>query len=143
MPIIQFHLVQGVYPDSEIADLLAEASSAYVRLLYPTVEPPPLDRVRAFVTFCAPQYWATAGHLVSQGGTPAPYFTCVALSGRPQEQLNSLLSVFTDLIERYCKCERSLIRGHIISSDPAHWSIGGIPASDVRRDETASRAGGS
>jgi phenylpyruvate tautomerase PptA (4-oxalocrotonate tautomerase family) len=142
MPIVQFHLVEGAYSDEAIADLLTEASRAYVRVLYPTVSPSPIERVRAFVAFCAPQYWATAGNLVSQGGTPAPYFTCLAFSGRPQEQLDALMSAFTDLIEQHCECERSLVRGQVISIDPAHWSIGGTAASTVRGSETALRAAG-
>jgi phenylpyruvate tautomerase PptA (4-oxalocrotonate tautomerase family) len=141
MPIVQFHLVQGVYPDTIIADLLTDASETYVKILYPSIDPPPLERVRAFVTFCGPQHWATAGALISNGGNPAPYFTCLALSGRPQEQLDALMASFTDLLEHHCACERSLIRGQIISIDPAHWSIGGKPASDVRNNEVRLRAG--
>lgn len=142
MPIVQFHLVEGIYPDTAIEALLVDASHAYVQVLYPTINPPPIERVRAFVTFCGPQYWATAGKLISHGGKPAPYFTCLALSGRPQEQLDALMIAFTDLLERHCQCDRGLVRGQVISIEPQHWSIGGTPASAVRGNETQLRAEG-
>jgi len=141
MPIVNFHLVEGQYSDEAIAQLLCEASAFYVATLYPDVVPPPLGRVRAFVTLVQPQRWATGGTLVSQGGVSAPYFTCLALSGRPLEQLHRLMAGFTDLIVRNLHCPTDVVRGQVLSVDPTLWSIGGQPASDVRSNETALRAG--
>src|SRR3546814_16107190 len=94
----------------------------------PSVSPLPLDRVRAFVTLHRPQHWATAGVLAANGGADAPYFTCLALAGRPDEQLHNLLRGFPDLVEKYCGCERCRVRGPVISLSPQAWSIGGEPA---------------
>src|SRR3546814_20272899 len=88
--------------------------------------------------------WATAGVLAANGGDDAPYFTCLALAGRPEEQLHNLLRGFTDLVEKYCGCERGRVRGQGISIEPKDWSIGGEPASAVRTGEARSeeRRGG-
>lgn len=142
MPIVQFHLVEGRQTDEAIGALLQDASRFYAETLYPQISPLPLDRVRAFVTLHRPQHWATAGITAAEGGADAPYFTCLALDGRPVEQLHQLLAGFTDLVERHCHCERAQVRGQVISIAPEHWSIGGVPASTVRAGEAASRAKG-
>ena len=141
MPIVNFFLVEGQQSDDSIGSLLVESSHFYCDTLYADVTPRPIERVRAFVTFVRPQHWATAGELVSNGAPGAPYFTCLALSGRPTEQLQNLMQGFTDLVERHLGCDRRSIRGQVILIDPAHWSIGGKPASDVRSNESALRDG--
>lgn len=142
MPIVQFHLVEGRQSDAEIGQLLEEASVFYAETLYGDVTPLPLDRVRAFVTLHRPQHWATAGVLASTGAKDAPYFTCLALSGRPQEQLHRLLAGFTDLVVRHCHCEKAQVRGQVMSIAPENWAIGGQPASMVRAGEAQLRANG-
>ena len=141
MPIVNFYLVEGQHSDDAIGCLLVEASHFYCDTLYAEANPRPIERVRALVTLVKPQHWATGGHLVSQGAPDAPYFTCLALSGRPVEQLQNLLEGFTDLVEKHLGCGRQAIRGQVLSIDPAHWSIGGKPASDVRGVEAKLRAG--
>lgn len=140
MPIVQFHLVVERYPQAAIAGLLEEATRFYVATLYPDADPPPLERVRAFVSPVPATLWATGGVLVSAGGKPAPYFTCLSLAGRSSEQLVALTTGFTDLIEKHLECERALIRGMVTEILPDHWSIGGKPASLARATEVASRA---
>ena len=142
MPIVNFFLVPGAHDDVSVRQLLTEASHFYVETLYPGMDPLPLDRVRAFVTLISPGHWATAGVPVSEGGEIAPFFTCLALDGRPQEQLERLMTGFTDLIERHLQCRRGAVRGQILSIDPAHWSIGGEPASRMRANETQLRRKG-
>lgn len=141
MPIVTFHLVEGQHSDAAIGQLLVEASHFYCDTLYAGVVPRPIERVRAFVNFVKPQHWATGGQLVSAGSGCAPYFTCLALAGRPAAQLQDLLAGFTDLLERHLDCDRSAIRGQLISIDPEHWCIGGKPASQIRAGEFAIRAG--
>ncbi|QTH24790.1 MULTISPECIES: 4-oxalocrotonate tautomerase [Sphingomonadaceae] len=143
MPIVEFHLTEGRQSDDDIGALLEQSTDFYVRTLYPAVDPLPLDRVRAFVSLHRPQHWATAGVLASDGGADAPYFTCLALAGRPQEQLHALLRGFTDLIVMHCSCERRHVRGQVISIAPENWCIAGEPASMVRAGETERRAQGS
>jgi len=140
MPIVNFHLVADRYVDAAIGRLLTDATHFYVETLYPSVSPAPLDRVRAFVSLVQPQHWATSGVLVSDGGEPAPYFTCLALSGRPEEQLHRLMAGFTNLLVKHLGCAPGLVRGQVISIDPVHWSIGGKPASEVRINEVGLRA---
>src|SRR3546814_16571169 len=110
MPIVQFHLVADQYPDEAVAALLEAASLFYVQALYPTVSPPPLERVRAFATNVPAHRWATGGRLVSAGGPAAPWFTCIALEGRPAGQLQALAAGITDLIQRQlCSIGRASI----------------------------------
>lgn len=142
MPIVNFFLVPGAFDDTSVQRLLKEASLFYVETLYPGMDPLPLDRVRAFVTLISPGHWATAGVPVSDGGEIAPFFTCLALEGRPEEQLQRLMAGFTDLIEEHLGCRRGAVRGQVIAIDPAHWSIGGEPASRTRANETQLRRNG-
>lgn len=140
MPIVHFHLVEGRHDDAAIGALLVEASHFYVDTLYPDENPRPIERARAFASFVGPDHWATAGTLIAEGGADAPYFTCLVLAGRAPEQLARLLEGFTDLVVRHLGCERGAVRGQVIPIDPAHWSIGGRVASQVRSDEIARRA---
>lgn len=140
MPIVTFYLVDELYSDGMIAGLLSDASQFYAQTLYPDVSPPPIERVRAFVSSVKPQHWMTGGKLVSGGGLQAPYFTCLALAGRPKDQMEALLSGMTDVIVRHLNCERGAVRGQIIVIDPDHWAIGGQLASAVRSGEIAARA---
>lgn len=142
MPIVQFHLIDCRHSDEAVGALLRDASAAYVDIFYPDMVPRPIERVRAFATFSAPQHWATAGVLGSEGGADAPYFTCLALQGRPQEQLDALLSAFTDLVAHHLGCAKMNIRGQIIEIDPNHWSIGGSTANVVRQGEASMRSRG-
>jgi phenylpyruvate tautomerase PptA (4-oxalocrotonate tautomerase family) len=139
MPIVQFHLVETAHDAAAVAALLKAASHFYAATLYPDLDPPPLDRVRAFVTETPPHLWATAGKLVSEGGLPAPYFTCLALAGRPAEQLRALMEGMTGLIALHLGVDRSLVRGMLIPIDPDNWFIGGQPASLARKSEVEAR----
>lgn len=140
MPIVQFHLIDSRHSDEAIGALLKEASQAYVDIFYPDMTPRPIERVRAFATFSAPQHWATAGVLGSEGGVDAPYFTCLALKGRPRAQLEELLETFTELVVHHLGCSKVNIRGQIIEIDPEHWSIGGTVAAVSRLKEVAARS---
>lgn len=142
MPVAQVFLVASAYTEQAIAALLKEASAFYAAALYPEMEQPPLERVRIFVTDIAPQCWATGGQPVSQGGQPAPYFTCIAMQGRPQDRLDAMMAGFTDLIARHLSCDRGLVRGRLIEIKPEHWFIAGAPASLARATEVAARKAG-
>ena len=139
MPIVQFHLVETAHDTDAVAALLKAASYFYAETLYPELDRLPLERVRAFVSETPPHLWASAGMLVSEGGIPAPYFTCLALAGRPAEQLNRLMEGMTALIVEHLDVDRSLVRGMLIPIDPAHWFIGGQSASLARKSEVEAR----
>lgn len=142
MPVLQFHLVTSAYRPEAIAALIENASYFYAGALYPEMEQPPVDRVRAFVSDVSPDHWATGGVQVSRGGVPAPYFTCLSLKGRPADQLKHLMSGLTDLIARHLACEARLVRGQLIEIEPAHWFIAGSPASEARAAEITARVKG-
>lgn len=141
MPFVRFHLVAGVYPDEAIASLLQEASHFYAGLLYPDMAQPPVERVRAFVVETQPQHWATGGKLVSEGGASAPYFVCLALPGRPREQLDKMMAGFTEMICRHLGADISLVRGSLETVSPDDWWIAGQSARQVRAAEVAAREG--
>ena len=142
MPVAQLYLVASAYPEQAIADLLQEASVFYAAALYPEMERAPVERVRIFVTDVTPAHWATGGVPVSQGGQPAPYFTCIAMKGRTAERIQAMMAGFTDLIVRNLDCDKALVRGRLIEIEPEHWFISGTPASQARAAEVAARQAG-
>lgn len=142
MPVAQLFLVGSEYDPAAIAALLEAASAFYAAALYPEMERPPIERVRICVTDIAPQHWATGGVPVSQGGTAAPYFTCIAMQGRPAERIDAMMAGFTDLIVRHLGCDPGVVRGRLIEIEPGHWYISGQPASQTRAGEVAARQAG-
>jgi len=142
MPVLQIYLVASAYPEGAVAALLGESSAFYAGALYPEMEHPPVERVRAFISDIAPELWAMGGVLVSEGGLPAPYFTCLSLKGRSAEQLEHLMAGLTAIVSRILSCDAKLVRGQLIEIEPAHWFIGGVPASQSRAAEILARSKG-
>ena len=140
MPVAQLFLVTSAYEAEAITALLEEASAFYAAALYPEMAVPPVERVRMFITDLAPDACATGGRQVSKGGTPAPYFSCIAMKGRSAETLNAMMAGFTDLIVRHLGCDKALVRGRLIEIEPEHWFIAGTPASQTRAAEIAARS---
>ncbi|MFM8774001.1 MAG: 4-oxalocrotonate tautomerase, partial [Actinomycetota bacterium] len=56
------------------------------------------------------------------------------------EQGQQLMAGFTDLLVECLGSDRSRIRGSGRCGEPDHWSIGGVPASVVRRADIEARA---
>lgn len=142
MPVMQFHFVASRYPAEAVTALLEQASAFYAAALYPELERPPVERVRAFVSDVAPDLWATGGMTVAQGAAAAPYFTCLSLTGRPPEQHQRMMAGLTELVARHLGCEVAQVRGRLIEIEPGHWFIGGAPASQTRAAEIAARRDG-
>lgn len=136
MPVAHFHLVDGTWSEDQLGRLLEHASKVYAAVLES-----PVDRVRTYVVRYAAADVATGGMRVSDGGTPAPYFTAVVLAGRPEHQRHELLARLTDVVSEELSCDRSQVRGQVVQVDPADWGIGGRPASATRAGEIAARAG--
>lgn len=139
MPIAQVYLVRDSFADEAIGAMLLEASAFYARTLYPDAVPPPIDRVRFFVQLVEPQHWAAGGRLASDGGECAPYFTCLAMTGRSVEQHHALLRGVTEIMARHLRCDAAQIRGQILTVEPGNWGIGGTPASVARKAEVEAR----
>lgn len=140
MPVAHVHLVAGSYP----ADRLAEFQSALTELYGQTLSSP-IARIRVFVLDYPGTHVMVGGRQVTPGsaaGAAAPYFTMRVLAGRPPEQGRRLLAGVTDLLVEILGYERSLIRGELVELDPAHWSIGGRTAAEVRQEEIRAREAG-
>ncbi len=135
MPILEYHLTAGAHRDDDIAELLLASSKLYAEAL-----DSPIDRIRVVATLHAPQHMAVGGQLISEGGALAPYFHFLVLQGRPDEQCQSLISGFTDLVERILRVERRTIRGGCWAIPATHWGIAGTPASALRAAELQARA---
>lgn len=142
MPVAQLCLVTSAYAPDAVTALLAEASVFYAAALYPEMAVPPVERVRLFITNMAPDQMAIGGIQVSHGGTPAPYFSCIAMKGRSAETLQAMMAGFTELIIKHLGCDASLVRGRLIEIEPEHWYISGTPASELRAAEIAARKSG-
>ena len=134
MPILEYHLVENQYSDTQFERLLVESSRLYAAVLKC-----PIDRVRVLIHLDKPTMAATAGVLVSRGGQPAPYFYFLALQGRSVEERHALLSGFTDLVVDTRGVERGLVRGGCWPIPAEDWAIGGTPASVMRAAEVRAR----
>lgn len=137
MPIIHFHLVDGCYGPEQEARLVTEASRLYAQVL-----DCPLDRIRAFILSIPPGRAATGGTVVAKGGPAAPYFEFLVLEGRPSSQRQDLLKGFTNLIVAVLGADKTSIRGQCRQISPEDWTIGGQPASEVRRADIAAFSAG-
>lgn len=135
MPILEYHLADNCYSDSQIKELLVSSSHLYAKVLAC-----PLDRVRVFVNFYQKKHMAVAGELMSEGGMEAPYFHFLVLEGRPIEQCHQLLEGFTDLVVELLKVDRSWVRGGCWPIPAQYWAIGGQSASLMRANEIKARA---
>lgn len=136
MPIVTFHLTDGVNSADDMARLLVEASKLYAQVL-----DSPMERVRAFVDLHPASLVAVAGELVSETPRNAPYFEFLVLEGRPLRQRHDLMRGFTDLLVDVLGAPVELVRGRAIVLDPDDWAIAGMPASVRRASEIAARAG--
>lgn len=132
MPIAHFHLVDPT-PDQR-RELLVRGSEAYAEAFES-----PIDRVRVFIHSYAADSAAVGGVPVAEGAPAAPFFTCLAMGGRPVEQQQRAIRVFTDLLEDVLGIDRSVIRGMVTEVNPDTWGIAGEPASQVRAAEIAAR----
>lgn len=139
MPIVQFYLVARDYDPVAVRTMLLEASHYFAATLYPDIQPVPIERVRAVLHDIAPEAQATGGLMVDEGGIAAPYFACVTLAGRPQEQIERLMAGLSELVARNLAIDITHVRGRAVPVEPDHWFIGGVPASRKRQAEIASR----
>lgn len=138
MPIVNFHLIEGMSTPEQDERLLIGACRLYADVLGA-----PMERVRAFITPHRPSQMAVAGNLVAHNGLHAPWFDCIVLEGRPLDQRQRLLAGFTDLLVEILGVSRELVRGCCRRVLPEDWAIGGEPASVLRKDEVDARAAAS
>jgi 4-oxalocrotonate tautomerase len=137
MPIVHFHLVDGLASPDRERRLLAEASRLYAEILNS-----PVERVRAFIRTYPPGRCAVGGQVVEDGGSGAPYFEFLVLEGRPLDQRQALLAGFTDLLVDLLGVARESVRGQCKRVAPEDWAIGGAPATQVRADHVRALAEG-
>ncbi len=135
MPIVNFHLVEGMSTPEQDERLLIGACQLYAEVLKA-----PMERIRAFITPHRPGQFAVAGGLCVRNGLHAPYFEFIVLEGRSLEDRHRLMRRFTDLLVDTLNVRRDLIRGSCRRVEPQDWAIAGEPASVIRKDEVAARA---
>ena len=135
MPVVNFHLVEGLTTPEQDERLLLGACRLYADVLRA-----PMERVRAFITPHRASQFAVAGELVAHNGLHAPYFDFIVLDGRPLDERQRLLAGFTDLLVDTLGVRRDLVRGSCRRIEPQDWAIGGEPASALRKDEVDARA---
>lgn len=135
MPVVNFHLVEGLSTPGQDERLLLGACRLYADVLRA-----PMERVRAFITPHRASQFAVAGDLVAHNGLNAPYFDFIVLDGRPLDERHRLLAGFTDLLVDTLGVRRELVRGSCRRVEPQDWAIGGEPASALRKDEVDARA---
>lgn len=135
MSILQYHLAEESYTDTQVGELLTKSSTLYADVLKS-----PIERVRVLAQFYKAQHVAVAGKLIASGGTPAPYFHFLVLAGRPLDECHRLLTGFTELVVDLLHADRSAVRGGCWPISPEYWTIAGTPASIMRAAEISQRA---
>ena len=134
MPIAHFHVVEST---REQRRRLIEAATA----AYATTFESPVERIRIFVHDYPGDAVGVGGRSIADGAGHAPFFTALAMAGRPLQQRQAILREFTAILAEVFEVDRSVVRGYVIECAPENWGIGGEPASVLRAAEIAARAG--
>lgn len=134
MPIMNIHLVADAYPDAQINQLLRQCATHYGAVLKS-----PMERIRVFVKEHRPAAVFVDGKTAAEGAEAAPFFEYIVLEGRPQQEMDDLMTGFTDILETVLKADRNRIRGACWTVPPERWGIGGVMASVKRANEVAAR----
>ena len=134
MPVMHIDVVAGKFSDAQLSKLQQACAIHYGEVLKS-----PMERIRIFVNEHRPQTVFVDGKLASEGADDAPYFHYIVLQGRPQSEIEALMTGFTDILEQELGVKRDRIRGACWPVPPEHWGIGGVMASVKRADEVAAR----
>ena len=135
MPIMNIHLKEDCFNDEQITELLEKSSQHYCEVLEC-----PIDRVRVFINTYPGNRMSVKGKVCTDPDDKgAPYFEFIVLEGRSVDQIQQLIEKFTGLIASVLQVEQNLVRGACWPVHPAHWGIGGVPASLTRAREIAAR----
>ncbi len=134
MPIVNFHLIENTNQPEHEKVLLEQAAKLYAEILKS-----PVERVRAYITYHTDTQFYVGGDLFCNNQKNAPYFEFIVLEGRPLEERQRLLLGFTELLVDILGVDRKLVRGQCRRVDPEDWAIGGVPASNMRKDEIDAR----
>lgn len=134
MPILQIHLAEG-HPTDVISELALKCSATYAEIMNA-----PIERVRVFVNEYPKTHVAAGGELASNGAMDAPFFSALALEGRPIEDRQAVLARITDVIVDVLHVDREWVRGMVHVVHPENWGIAGVPASEARKSEIEARA---
>lgn len=134
MPVVNFHLTEGMFTEAQAKALLTGAAGEYAAVLEA-----PMARIRAFITPHPPAYFFAGGDVVSENDCHAPFFEFFVLEGRSLEQRQHLIAKFTELLVEHLGVEKSTIRGYCTRVSPDEWGIGGQPASALRQVEIEAR----
>lgn len=134
MPVVNFHLVDGLYTDEQADRLLVGAVELYAKVLEA-----PMERIRAFITSHAAAHMLVAGKTARDSGVHAPLFEFIILEGRSLEQRHTLMAGFTELLANTLDVDTAVVRGFCRQVAPEEWAIGGVPASVMRKQEIDAR----
>lgn len=134
MPLVTYHLVEDQLTDYQSEKLLLKGAELYAEVL-----DSPVERVRALINTYQANRALVGGRVLFAGEQGAPYFEFIVLAGRPEEQIQSLMAGFTDLLVDVLGVERSVIRGRCIRVAPEDWGIAGRSAAELRASEIEAR----
>lgn len=132
MPVLKIYLDTGEYTPKQLSGLLECASAKFAETLLS-----PKTRVRVYLQD-TPSSMAMVGDSYT-GEKQSAFFKFYILKGRPPDQKTLLFKIFTDLISTELGIPIEEIRGVCREVHPEDWSIGGLPASGVRKHEIRAR----
>ncbi|MFM2406404.1 MAG: hypothetical protein RL223_4284 [Pseudomonadota bacterium] len=143
MPIAHIHVLAG-HPRPVLKQLLREASAAFAQAL----DAPP-ERLQVWITEVDPELYAIAGEPADEvlARTPRaqaeiPLIRMALMEGRSTETLHRVMAALSATTARVLGGDPQRVRVQIDHVHPDRWAIGGVPASQARAAELASRAAG-
>ena len=143
MPVANIHVLAG-HPRPVLQQLVRDAAHAYAAVLQA-----PVERVQVWITEVDPELAAIAGETADVALRTAdrrdveiPFARLAMMEGRPIEQVQQAITVFTEVISRTLGGDPSRVRVEVQYVSPDRWGIGGVPASVLRAAESEARKAG-
>ncbi len=107
--------------------------------LFAEITESPIDRIRTQVHELPADSFAVGGVPIAESGVQAPFITLDLLEGRPIEQHTALIERMSSAGGRTRRRPARSCPAADQRSQATGWGIGGVPASELRQQEIASR----
>lgn len=141
MPVANIHVLAG-HPRPVLKQLLREVSAAFAL----AIEAPP-ERLQVWITEVDPELYAIAGEpadevlqRVPRAQAEIPLIRMALMEGRSTEMLHRVMADLSAVVARVLGSDPQRVRVQIDHIHPDRWAIGGVPASQARAAELATRA---
>ena len=133
MPFLRIDMAAPVDPELK-RQLLARSAELFAEIIES-----PVDRIRTQVHELPADSFAVGGVPIAESGVQAPFITLDVLEGRPITQHTELIERVSRLVAELVGVPLERVRLRVNEVKPSGWGIGGMPATELRQQEIASR----